>query len=222
MVKRVLLLLTILLVALFPTQAQDDCEIDLLDEIAQLAEAQRAADTGDTTAAAQTITEVQAQLATQLETCTPGNGLLPATFEFPDGLFRFSYPADWAVLSPVAGVYALGNSQTVVNSLVETNFEDALPAGTQILVAAYGDKQSVFNVDSFADFQKQIQEDGMGDTLHLTVPKDVVMNDYQGIEFTVTSDLFAGRAYALDLRASKIAFFLAITPRGEFEAFEPT
>lgn len=218
----VALILTLCIVYV-PAQAQESCDIDLLDAISRLAEAQRAANDGDTAAATQIITEVNEQLATLLQSCAQSNAALPATFEFPDGLFRFNHPEGWAKLSPIAGVQILGNNQAAMNSIFENNFGKAVPAGTQLVVTAYRDMKSLFNANSFADLVEQMQDRGMSDRVGLISPEDVTINDYPGVKFTLSSDLFDGAAYILDLRADhKIAFFMGLTPRDEFDAFAPT
>jgi hypothetical protein len=227
--KRLLLLIVLLALVGRPVQAQEECSIQLAKVIAQLVEAQSAADRGDTPAAVAGITAVRDRLDTLVRACAGAAGALPATLElnatleFNDGLFRFNYPDGWTKVSPIPNVYALSNLQAAAESIVESNVGEAIPAGAQVVVAAYGDMRNLFGASSFEAAIEQAQSGSMANAARFVSPEAVVIQDYPGVRLEVSSDLFDGTAYLLDLQSdSRIFFFVALTPSGEYAAFEPT
>lgn len=220
--KHILLLVAMVSLYVLPVQGQGDCEIDLLETIARLEEAQSAADNGDNAAALQTLTDVQGQVEALIEACAPANAVLSATLEFPDALFRFNHPDGWASQSPVSGIFVLSNNQTAANTIVESNFGEAIPAGSQIVVAAYGDLKSLFGANDFDSFVERIQDEGFTSEAAFVSPQNVTVQDFAGIKFSVSSNLFDGSAYILNLGNNQIAFFVAMTPRDEYAEFEST
>lgn len=223
--KRILLMVVLLSLYSLPVQGQGTCEIDLSDAIAQLEAAQSAADNGDDAAALQTLSSVQEQFSALIEACAQANvggDALPATLEFPDGLFRFNHPDGWASLSPFAGIFVLSNNQTAANTIVESNFGEAIPTGSQIVVTAYGDIKSLFGANDFDSFLERIQDEGFTSEAAFVSPQNVTVQDFAGIKFSVSSNLFDGAAYVLDLGNNQIAFFVAMTPRGEYAEFGST
>ncbi len=223
--KPVLLLAVMLGLYVLPVQGQGTCEIDLSDAIARLQEAQSAADDGDKAAALLTLSDVQEQFSVLIEACAQANAAddaLPVTLEYPDGLFRFNHPDGWTSLSPFSGIFVLSNNQTAANTIVESNFGEAIPAGSQIVIAVYGDIKSLFGENDFDSYLERIQDEGFTSEAAFVSPQKVTIQDFAGFKFSVSSNLFDGSAYALDLGNNQIAFFVAMTPRGEYPEFEST
>jgi hypothetical protein len=204
-------------------QAQEGgCDPDLLDETARLLEAQTAANAGDTAGAAAIITEVQAQLEAILSACGGSDSVLTGMLEFPDGLFRIRYPAEWQQISPVNQAYIIGNNADAVTILAESNLGNPIPAGSQAVIAIYGSLDSFFDVETFDEFRERLEDGDLSSESRFINPQMVTVNDFPGYRYTIESDVLQGAAYTFDLGASKkVAFFVALTPPGEFAAMEP-
>lgn len=216
------ILLIVVMTPIASTQAQNSCEPNLLDDISKLIEAQAAANEGDTAGAAAIMAEVQANLEAILSACADGNALLTQVVEFPDGLFRIRYPESWSQASPIAGAWVLGNSTEAVNTIVESNLGGEIAPGSQVVVAIYGDPETLFNAEDFEEFRTQLEENGLSSEVGFINREPVIVNDFRGFRYTVDSNNLQGAAYAFDLAASnKIAVFIALTPPGEFPAMEP-
>jgi hypothetical protein len=220
----IVVFLGLVLLPLTILQAQEDngCDLDLVDETSRLLEAQAAANAGDAAGAAAIIAEVQAALDALLTACGGAAELLPAMLEFPDGLLRVRYPADWSQVSPISGAYIIGNNADALKIIAESNLGDDIPAGSQVVIAIYGNAQTLFDAGDFAAFRTRIEEDGLSSAARFINPQPVTINDFPGYRYTLESEVLQGAAYAIDLQVSnRVAFFVALTPPGEYPAMEP-
>lgn len=117
--------LLILLIMPLSLHAQDDCDINLEDEMLALKDAQSQADSGDTISAATTLQALSETLSAIAENCLGGDGMIEevidelAIEEFiaEDGSIAFQYPQDWIVQSAFEGSYVMATSEEVAEAI---------------------------------------------------------------------------------------------------------
>lgn len=217
----------LLLIGTVPAAAQEQsggCDLNLVEVITALVEAQRAAAGGDTAAAVQTIETVQKQLEAMVASCARVSQALGRTYISPDGLFAFSYPDDWARVSPATNVFALSNNQRTLNAAVENNLETPLDAGSVVVVVGLLDMQQYSgSVDNFAEFVAEFQDEGLNPDMRIVSPIETLdIGGYEAREINIRSADMAGRIYLLNPDANNQAIVvIGLTPTGEFETFAP-
>jgi hypothetical protein len=220
----ILLIVLVLLVSASAQAQESTCDADLLDEIATLVDAQSAASGGDVEGATAMIAEVQAQLDELLASCAQADSLLPQTFQSADGLLRVNYPAEWTMQSAVGGAYVFSNDPAALTAILESNFGDPIPDGSQALVLTYGNIQSFFPVETFDELITLVEDVVLSNEAQFTNPEAISLQDFPGYQYDFGSDELDGTAYVLDLsarRAQHMLMLISMTPAGEYSDFEP-
>lgn len=218
--------LALLALALAPVAAQEQpggCDIELVEAIAGLSQAQLSADGGDTGAALQAIETVKAQLEAIVAAC--GQAAIPErTYVSPDKMLAFAYPESWSRLSPTAGVYALSNDQRVLTAAVESNLGDPVAPGSVIVViGALAIDEYTSSGGSFDDFISAFQDEGINSTIDFIGPaRTAEIGPYEARATNIQSDDLEGMIYYLNPEADgKVIVVIGLTPIGEYEPFTP-
>lgn len=224
--KTLLAVLLMLLVVSVPAAAQDEtpCDIDLIDAITAMIEAQRAADMGDTFAAMQMLETVQKQIEAQLAACEGIGVTLGRTFTSADGLFRFNYPADWAFASPTNGVYVTATSQQLLSAFLDSNVDEALTSSEQFIGVVVIDLDEDDDLgDSFEAVIDEIEGEGLSPEMGLRRQSDAItVGKYEAVALNIISPDAEGKVYAINVaEENAVIAVVGFAARGEFAPLEP-
>ncbi|MCC6615646.1 MAG: hypothetical protein IT320_19410 [Anaerolineae bacterium] len=217
----------LLLIITAPAAAQDEtqaCDINLVEAIAALSQAQLSADSGNTGAAVETIEAVQAQLADIVSACAQTQAVLDRTYSPPDGAFAVDYPQSWSHLSPTRDVIALSNDQQVLNSAVENDLGNPLAPGSVVVVVGVLDTdETSLDEGDFDDFVAEFQDEGVVATIDLAGPiHSPEIGRYDARAIDIRSDDVEGIIYFLNPDADgQVMVVIGLAPTGEYANFAP-
>jgi hypothetical protein len=92
------------------------------------------------------------------------------------------------------------------------------------MVLIYGNTQSLFQVETFDELIRLVEDDGLSSEARFINPDAISLQDFPGYKYDFGSDELEGTAYLLDLRARRaqqMLMVIGMTPAGEYSDFEP-
>lgn len=203
-------------------QSGDSCQIDLVQTVTALSQAQRLADGGDLVKALLAIEDIQAELDAILKMCNDVGIPLKETFTSADELFRFNYPENWAMSTPEQNIYFIANSQEALD--VGADNPEEMTSGSQLIAFFIGPMDELSgDVTNFDAFVEAFKEEGLNDETRLVGPiSSAPVNGYEARAFNVSGQSVAGFIHILNLADSNILLAVGLTPSGEADKLEAT
>lgn len=207
-----------------PVAAQSgaSCQIDLVQTVTALSQAQRQADGGDLLQALLTIEDVQAELDAILKKCKEVGIPLEETFTSADALFRFSYPEHWAISNPEPNIYFAANSQEALE--VGSDNPENMTSGSQLIAFFIGPMNELSDdVSDFDSFVEAFKEEGLNEDISLIGPvSSAPVNGYEARAFNISGPKVAGFLHMLNLNDGLVLIAVGVTPYGEADKLEAT
>ena len=194
--KSLLIICCLLLSPLVITAQEGACDINLEDAIANLFQAQRSADSGDTATALANIATVQADLSAISELCSGEGPDLPQRYVASDDGIAFHYPAGWVLDDSLQdNAYIVATSEATLDIMQASNPENMPEGEFLILVWLLRDDgdTGLGEFESFEQVVREFRDELIGGSFgQMSATEAFSLNDQRGLSMTASNTGFLG------------------------------
>ncbi len=211
-----LLSLTCLILSPLVITAQDGaCDINLEDAIANLFQAQRSADSGDTATALAHIADVQANLSEISDLCSGEGPDLPQRYVDRDNDIAFHYPAGWVLDDDLQdNAFVVATSDATLD-IMQTSSPENMPTGEFLILVWLlrddGDT-GLSEFDSFEQVVREFRDELIGGSFEdISATEAFSLNDRRALRMTASNTGFIGILDFVDYFSSDTPEVLFVT-----------